>query len=1289
MKLCIIEKRGRGKIVSGVVNLVQILIYALMLPPHLRVLLLPLHVITKQTNLSTNQKQLKLMTKLLQKMSLLCTLLVLFVASASAQSYTNEDFSITWSMADGAESAAVAVPDDAFISKSWGYGGALEIASTATATYFDKKFTQFTRVGDGKLANDRSQLDDSYVEFKFKPYPGMTATPASLSFDITKVGTGDPNIWVECIQGATITSISANETIRKNSEATPSESKSYDLTQLSTITSTTDETVIRIYIGKLANNKQVAIGNVVIGGKVDGTVTKYTTVYNLATAIAAYHDEKGKNIEGFVDYLPVTTAEVGSNAYDLKVDATKGKVGPNNDWAQINQGTTLYIKGVPQGATLTFSLYGSTGLTIKGVEYTNGQTYTSTKDQNLTLKCTTGGYIKTITIEGTAFVDVLDGDGYTNIWNFGKSNGAPEFALQKSPEYTYTVEGRSLVINTSSGKLNNASRDDIWAQCNDGTLFKVPVYAGSKLTWGIYNVGSSTGFTVDGQLYNEYYVSSEDGVAELTAKGIGYLSFIKIEPEELYDITGTIAGGAVDGASVLLTAENGQVYKAEIASSAFSAKIPAGNYDVDLSDDVPYVVSSPSQVNVSAAGSIGEITIVVAQPQQVTGEIVNAPSEAFTLTFTGASHEEVVNCEANATSYAVTLDPDKYTISSSVGELSALSVETFKVLKEAVSHNIYYPAAIPAATQQEITVDNTAAMTANVYNSVSDALVAAKAGNISAPVITLTSGQTYKEQIKVDMANVTLKTSGEEKATITWYYGIGYCYYSLDETGYYNKDRAMTKNSKLIKHPARWGATVLVTKNGNGFKADNIIFENSFNQRFTEEEVADGVMAYPMGDTSITYDRTLKPGDAGYKEADSKAITERAAAIGFENNPTGCELYNCVFIGSQDTYYTSGTQYVKNCDIQGNTDYIFGGGKAVFDNCNLVIGGYSDQKTSAYITAQKGNAGERYIFRDCTVTKTNRKFIQANLGRDWGGAAASVVYLNLKNEIGSDMSYTWTNMGGGVAAGTADLHIYDFDPAINANYSKTGSTGSNINGLLTDDQALSYYADVVNFLGFTPEGLYADALELDENSAYNMCRIAASDNVKRDVILNAELKSGTWSPITLPFAMTGDQIATVFGAGTKVAKLNEATATQLNYTTVEAMDAATPYLINVGQDFTTGNVEAVTILKDVAEQTVSDWKFVGGWQKVSLSATSDYFFQENAISKAALGASVNGFAAYLTNASAGDEVTFTIDGEQPTAIEAVEANAEVHPVEGAFVIGDKVVILKAGKQYNAAGARIK
>ena len=43
----------------------------------------------------------------------------------------------------------------------------------------------------------------------------------------------------------------------------------------------------------------------------------------------------------------------------------------------------------------------------------------------------------------------------------------------------------------------------------------------------------------------------------------------------------------------------------------------------------------------------------------------------------------------------------------------------------------------------------------------------------------------------------------------------------------------------------------------------------------------------------------------------------------------------------------------------------------------------------------------------------------------------------------------------------------------------------------------------------------------------------------------------------------------------------------------------------------------------------------------------------------------------------------------PTAVEIVEAAPEAKAAEGAFVIGDKVVIIKDGKQFTAAGARIK
>ena len=793
----------------------------------------------------------------------------------------------------------------------------------------------------------------------------------------------------------------------------------------------------------------------------------------------------------------------------------------------------------------------------------------------------------------------------------------------------------------------------------------------------------------------QYYTGD---ATTLTISGMAYCPFVSVASVTLNAVTGTISGGTIDGANVILTsATTGQEFTATVAEGAFAMNLPADTYSVSLENATGYVLSSPSSVDVTGADAL-TINVVAATEQAVTGTIVNAPAEDFVLTFTPTVESGNIvnlNCNAGATSYSVELMPDTYTISSSVGTLSPMSIESFKVINAAVSHNIYYPEAVPAATQQNITVDNTlAAATANNYKSVSDAIAAVKAGSISAPVITLTSGQTYREQVIVDIPNVTLKTSGTEKATITFYYGIGYCYYSLNNNGYYDKDRAMTRNSKLVKHPARWGATVLVTKDGNNFKADNIIFENSFNQYYTDEEVVDGVLAYPMGDTSITYDRTLRSGDSGYKAADSKTVTERAAAIGFENSPAGCELYNCKFIGSQDTYYTSGTIYAKNCDIQGNTDYIFGGGKVVFDNCNLVIGGYSDAKTSAYITAQKGNTGEAYIFRDCKVTSAGRAYTLSNLGRDWGGASATVYYFNLKNEIGSNLEYKWNNMGGGVAAGTANLHIYDFDPTVNANYSTTGSTGANVNGLLDDADALGLYAGVVSFLGFTPERIYEDNLVLGDNSAYNICRVAASDNVERTVELTRSITAGNWSTIVLPFAMTEAQLKDAFGENVKVAELVSGTESKLNFSYVTATEANKPYAIKVAaEDNYSGSatIENVTVVNDTPTQGVDNWNFVGVYDVNVYMPEGSYFFTNNQIKKVVSENTnkIKPFRAYFaySGTNTHDAIDFSFDGV-PTAIETLSED-DAKQIEGKFIVDGQLVVAKNGKLYNAAGAVIK
>lgn len=1201
----------------------------------------------------------------------------LLVVLGAVKSVAADNVTITWSMANGAVSTGVTSIEDVASDLSWAMSEKITVNSTAS--YGGNTITKFNPTEDH---NPRIERNNSYyVEWVFQPYNGYTFTPTSVSFDAVKCGTGDPTIDVDFIDGTGVTEkLATNADINRDGSGDPAINHSYTMATANNASG--NAVKLRIYIGKCKNNKQVALGRVVINGTLSGSKKVYTTVYNLATAIANY----GNNFEGNSGVLPVTSAEEGSNAPEIQVDATKGKLGANGDWAQLNLGTVLTLPGVPKGATLTFILYNTTALTIDGIAYTDGQTYTATKDKNVQMTCTTGGYIKTITVVGSPFVTIEDSQGYTNTWYFGKSNGAKDFALQNSPEYTYTVNEYPLTINTTSGKLNNASRNDQWAQCNTGTTFKVPVFEGAKLTWGAYTTGSEAGFTIDGQLLNTSYIATAEGTVSMTATEIGYLSSITIQPIELVEITGTITGGTIDGASITLTAnDNGQAYTTTIADGAFTLKVPTGTYIPSLGGDVAFVISSPASVTVSEAGSIGAITITAAQAQTVTGQITNAPAEAFTLTFTGGSHNKQVDLEAGATSYSTTLDPDTYTISSNVGTLSPLSQESFKVLTGAVSHNIYYPeAAVPAATQQEITVDNKATVAANVYRTVTDALAAAKAGSISSPVITLTSGQTYREQVIVDLANVTLKTSGDEKATTTWYYGIGYAYYSLGSDGYYNKDRAMTRNSIKMVDPARWGATFLVRSKGNGFKAENIIFENSFNQYYTTEEVVDGVT--PNGVQSITYNRQLTSGQSGYKEADTKAVTERACAIAFENNPTGCQLYNCVFRGSQDTFYSSGKLYVKNCNIIGNTDYMFGGGYVVFDDCDLTIGGYSDKETSAYMTAYKEDntldADKCYIFRDCTVKAGDRTYVMANLGRDWGGEGASVYYFNLKNEIGNKLSYKWTNMGGAVSAGTANLHIYDFDPTVNANYSSTGANGANVNGVVSDDDAKTLYTGVVTKLGFTPEQIYD--ITLDENSVYNDIRIAAANGGTGDVTITRNIAAGQWNTLCLPFSMTAAQVTETFGTGTKLANFTsyDATTKELTMTSATDITAGQPCMIwvetAVGEAKTISGVTYSSADPVVAQNDVT---FQGTYQSGNIPAGA-YFVSANNLYQSNGSSTIKPFRGYFT-APEGARLLFADDATGIASIIQSTTRHEVYDLQGRKVNGkpQKGLYIIDGKKH--------
>lgn len=73
----------------------------------------------------------------------------------------------------------------------------------------------------------------------------------------------------------------------------------------------------------------------------------------------------------------------------------------------------------------------------------------------------------------------------------------------------------------------------------------------------------------------------------------------------------------------------------------------------------------------------------------------------------------------------------------------------------------------------------------------------------------------YREQIIIDTPNVTITSDRKDGSTISWYYGVGYSYYSAKlsadkKSAYYDEAYAVDKYYKqmISQNPGHWGATV-------------------------------------------------------------------------------------------------------------------------------------------------------------------------------------------------------------------------------------------------------------------------------------------------------------------------------------------------------------------------------------------------------------------------------------------------------------------------------------------------
>ena len=152
------------------------------------------------------------------------------------------------------------------------------------------------------------------------------------------------------------------------------------------------------------------------------------------------------------------------------------------------------------------------------------------------------------------------------------------------------------------------------------------------------------------------------------------------------------------------------------------------------------------------------------------------------------------------------------------------------------------------------------------------------------------------------------------------------------------------------------------------------------------------------------------------------------------------QFRNCRLLANQDTLYAhSGTQYYRNCHIQGTVDFIFGAATAVFDNNTIhSVGGGT--ALTAPSTEQTVPYGLVFLGGKVTAVSSVAKGSVA-LGRNWRpyGAAAYI-----RTELGQHIS----------AVGWVKMSENTLDTARFSEYLSTGA-GANSSARATQSKQLT------------------------------------------------------------------------------------------------------------------------------------------------------------------------------------------------------------------------------------------
>lgn len=600
-----------------------------------------------------------------------------------------------------------------------------------------------------------------------------------------------------------------------------------------------------------------------------------------------------------------------------------------------------------------------------------------------------GGQAETVSVPGKEFgrfAFVAREDGTYKLWTdpagkamFHRIVRMPGVAVSGHVAFPagFNIPERTLKF------VDQQTRQEIAATLNADGSFSATLAPGQSYNAALVGA-TGWGFTAGTRQVNVTEADALTGKTGMT---------LQVEVKSTYTYSGKVTGFAqgydLSKLELTMVPEEGSgsqpvALSVDPAAMTFSGVLdPSVIYTVSMEGANDYVVAAPAEVSSEGVALTLDIAVEPKATHSAAGKFLGPDGVAVTaLTFENVDDGYTYPAALTAQGYTATLRDGSYLAKATT---EGYSTQTHVVVDgKAVTKDLLFVSnAQPEA----------AAWTADVYvgypgkspnyptlQGAVDAVSRMGVDSEEKRVTIHIAPGTYREQVIVDTPYISFVNDEPTKEVLlTWYYGIGYQYYSAgpDGDGYYDPQRAFDQFEKHVAD--RWGTAVRIKPGAVGFRAENITFENSFNRYITDEELQDGVE--PTGET-------LKVPRNYASDVTSKALTERATAVCVEAGQ--CEFYHCAFLSSQDTLYTAADAYFKNCLIEGQTDYIFGSGNVVFDGCELRWKGYSDTEAGGYITAQRSEKTEKgYLFRSCAVTANPALTVTpGNFGRPWGADAA-------------------------------------------------------------------------------------------------------------------------------------------------------------------------------------------------------------------------------------------------------------------------------------------------------------